>query len=76
MIANMRHHSPSDQAIYDCEETEKNFKNEPACDILTSIANAKQDFSKECVTENNFLISHQNHMLCVLKRTVSIRRFF
>ena len=29
-----------------------------------------------CVTENNLLISQPKHMLVVLKRTVSIRRFF
>ena len=31
---------------------------------------------KECVTENDFLISQPKHILWVLKRTVSLRRFF
>ena len=35
-----------------------------------------QDFSLECEQKNNFLISQPIHMLWVLKRTVSMRRFF
>ena len=31
---------------------------------------------KSVLQKNNFLISQPKHMLCVLKRTVSIRRFF
>ena len=31
---------------------------------------------KECVTEMYFLISQAKHMLWVLKRTVSVKRFF
>ena len=31
---------------------------------------------KECVQENNFLISQLKHMLWVLERTVSVRQFF
>ena len=32
--------------------------------------------NKECVFEIIFLISHSKHVLWVLKRTVSMRRFF
>ena len=35
-----------------------------------------QAFSYECVTEKHVLISQPKHMLWVLRKTVSLRRFF
>ena len=46
--------------------------------IRVSIVCLQQAFSEECVgpTKRYFLISQPKHMLWVLKRTVSMRRFF
>ena len=45
-------------------------------DYLKTIYSYFQAPRWECVLENNFFISYPKHMLWVLKRTVSMRRFF
>ena len=45
-------------------------------EIFTLLSQSSRPLVKSAYQNNSFLISQRKHMLWVLKRTVSLRRFF